>query len=121
VFRAELVVTPEQLAARRAHVAEVAGAVVGFYTLLAASGEDFELEHLFVDPARLGHGIGSRLVRHSCRVARSAGARTLVVQSDPNAAGFYRALGATLIGEIPSSIPGRMIPYFTYDLTRDAV
>ena len=31
-------------------------------------------------------------------------------------AGFYRALGARLEREIPSSIPGRTIPYFTYAL-----
>ncbi|HIF92408.1 MAG TPA: hypothetical protein EYQ60_04675 [Myxococcales bacterium] len=34
------------------------------------------------------------------------GVGSLVIQSDPNAAGFYEALGSVRKREIPSSIPG---------------
>lgn len=46
-----------------------------------------------------------------------AGANVIVIQSDPNAPGFYHALGATLAKQLPSSIPGRTIP-FTRSPTR---
>jgi GNAT superfamily N-acetyltransferase len=119
VFRGELTITPDQVTQKRAHVAEESGAIVGFYTLAALNENEAELEHIFVDPDRLTRGVGSQLFRHACEIARVSGARTLVVQSDPNAAGFYHALGAKLEIDIPSSIPGRTIPYFTYSLARD--
>lgn len=116
VFRGELTIAPEQLEMKQAHVAEENGAIVGFYTLASLAGSDVELEHIFIDPALLNRGVGSRLFRHACETAKVSGAKTLVIQSDPNAAGFYHALGATLEREIPSSIPGRSIPYFTFSL-----
>jgi GNAT superfamily N-acetyltransferase len=116
VFRSELTVTPEQIPGRRAHVLEEAGCLVGFYTLLPRDAKVAELEHLFVEPTELGRGVGTALFHHACGVALRAGFRDLVIQSDPNAAGFYRAMGARLEREIPSSIPGRTIPYFAYSL-----
>jgi hypothetical protein len=41
------------------------------------------------------------------------GARTLVIQGDPNAAAFYAAAGALLVGERPSaSSAGRALPLY---------
>jgi GNAT superfamily N-acetyltransferase len=117
VFRAELTLTAERVVAQRTHVAMDGGALVGFYTLKGAGSGQIELEHVFVDPARLRCGVGRALFRHACQVAAQAGAGELFIQSDPNAAGFYRELGARYLGEIPSSIPGRTIPSFAYDLT----
>jgi N-acetylglutamate synthase-like GNAT family acetyltransferase len=111
VFRDELTFTPAAVVERRAHVVEEDGVVVAMYTLFG-EGDEVELEHLFVDPARLRRGHGKRLFEHACDLARAAGARALVIKSDPNAAGFYRAMGAADAGEIPSSIPGRHIPTF---------
>ena len=116
VFRGELTLDPVHISEKRAHVAEEAGAIVGFYTLTSLNDAEVELEHIFVEPAALGRGIGTRLFRHACELARGSGFEILVIQSDPNAAGFYRSLGARLEREIPSSIPGRSIPYFTYRL-----
>ncbi len=118
VFREELTLAPEDLARKHAHVAEEAGSIIGFYTLVRLANDEAELEHIFVEPTALSQGIGSGLFHHACELAAAMGARTLVIQSDPNAAGFYHAVGATLVKEIPSSIPGRTIPYFTYALTR---
>jgi hypothetical protein len=46
------------------------------------------------------------------------GVGSLVIQSDPNAAGFYEALGSVREREIPSIIPGRTIPYFRHSLAQ---
>jgi len=41
----------------------------------------------------------------------------MIIQGDPNAEGFYRAMGAERIGEQEShSIPGRMLPLFSLSL-----
>ncbi|MGI9431250.1 MAG: GNAT family N-acetyltransferase [Myxococcota bacterium] len=110
IFADELTLDPSELESRSAHVIEDAGTPLGFYTLLEQPTGDLELEHLFVEPGSLRRGVGSRLLRHALRAAGERGFTTISVVSDPNATGFYRAHGAALVEQIPSSIPGRSIP-----------
>lgn len=117
VFRRELTMTEDQILPRRTHVLESEGEIRGFYTLVPHSDTTVELEHLFIEPAQLRLGYGSALFLHAKDAARRARFRQMLVQSDPHAAGFYRALSARLVKEIPSSIPGRFIPCFELDLT----
>jgi len=87
--------------------------IVGFYAMEAVSNTVFELEALFVEPDRIGCGIGRFLVKHAIRNAQDKGGETLVIQGDPNAAKFYLAAGAQHIGSRESeSIPGRFLPLF---------
>jgi GNAT superfamily N-acetyltransferase len=116
VFGPELTLSASELVARKAHVFEEGGRIVGFFTLMGREEGVGELEHIFVDPTRLRRGIGAALFRHACVVAREAGWRRLVIQSDPNAAGFYQRMGARLERYIPSSIPGRKLPLFSIAL-----
>jgi GNAT superfamily N-acetyltransferase len=116
VFSRELMLAPTDIAGCRAHVLEKAGQIIGFYTLQRRSADDVELEHIFVDPAALRCGVGSALFQHACSTAQAAGFRRLVIRSDPNAAGFYECLGAGMEGLVPSSIPGRSLPFFSLDL-----
>ncbi len=116
VFRDELTIAASEVVSNRTHVIEDAGRVVGFYTLAENAGGELELEHLFIEPAHLSHGFGTALFAHACNLAREAGCDSLVIQSDPNAAGFYQTVGAKLEQQIPSSIPGRTIPFFRFVL-----
>ena len=53
------------------------------------------------------------------RIAREAGYTSLLIEADPNAVGFYEAMGADRIGEVPSgSLPGRTLPLLVFRLTR---
>jgi hypothetical protein len=46
-----------------------------------------------------------------------AGYTWLRIEADPNAVGFYRAMGAEQIGEAPSgSVPGRSLPLLAFKL-----
>ena len=110
VFRAELTLAPTDLEAHHAHVLEAGDALLGFYTLVERADGALELEHLFVAPGRLRKGAGTRLLRHALGLANALGHRRFLVQSDPNAEGFYLRHGARLLERIPSSIPGRTIP-----------
>jgi GNAT superfamily N-acetyltransferase len=121
VFRAELTLDGGQLVERRAQVWDEGGLVTGFYTLLGVGSSEPELDHLFVDPLHFARGIGRSLFRHACRVAASAGGKSMVIRSDPHAAGFYRAVGAVLLAEVPSRIPGRSIPCFTITLAASSL
>ena len=111
--RAELTVSSEQIAQGIFVVAEIAQDVVGFYALLAAAPDEWELDALFVEPAWIRTGIGRRLLDHARIGAATAGATSLVIQADPNAAPFYVAAGAIPNGMRPSaSIANRLLPVF---------
>jgi ribosomal protein S18 acetylase RimI-like enzyme len=116
VFTRELVLSPAAVTEHRAHVIADDDGIVGFYTLLRRDDDEAELEHIFVDPTCLRRGLGAMLLRHACLVANRLAFRRLVTQSDPNAAGFYEAMGARFERLTTSSIEGRTIPVFSLDL-----
>ena len=99
-------------------VCEVNGIVVGFFAVEPVSEVQYELEALFVAPEHIGHGYGRRLVEQAKVIVRQSGARSMLIQGDPNAEPFYTAMGAVKTGERESaSIPGRWLPEFLIDLT----
>lgn len=74
------------------------GRVVGFATI-AVQGAVAELEDLFVDPARMGQGIGRALVVDAVVLARQQGADRMEVTANPHAVGFYTRVGFVAAGE----------------------
>jgi len=107
--RPELVVADDDVRAGRVVVAERAGARLGF-SLTRLEADPPELEMLFVDPAAMGAGTGTALLRDALARAAAAGVAALVVESDPNALPFYLARGAVRIGERASPSTGRALP-----------
>ncbi|MFD8707106.1 GNAT family N-acetyltransferase [Kitasatospora sp. NPDC059648] len=100
-------------------VAEDGGRVLGFAALTGAPPSG-ELDMLFVEPDRIGGGIGRALFEHVREQARAAGLRRFTIDSDPNAEPFYLAMGATRIGSTPSgSVPGRELPLLEVALASD--
>jgi len=115
-FRAELTVTPADLAEDAIMLAEDKRGLAGMVQV-SKQGEDAVLEKLFVDPERLGEGTGKILYVWACRVARENGAKNLVIDADPDAAAFYEHMGAVRRGTAPSgSIPGRELPHLVHPL-----
>lgn len=95
-------------------VAESDGSVVGFHGLERLSRDQWELAAMFVEPASIGCGFGRLLIEDAKRCVISAGAKELLIQGDPHAAGFYRAAGGVEIGRRESgSIPNRCLPLFS--------
>jgi GNAT superfamily N-acetyltransferase len=108
--RRELAVTPAAIMASRVQVAEVDGRLAGV-AQVKSEGDVAQLEKLFVDPAMLRTGTGRQLLDWAKATARAAGAMSLLIDADPDAAPFYRRMGAVDDGVVPSgSIPGRFIP-----------
>ena len=115
--RAELSITASFVAQHPTFVVVHDDRPVGFYTLEALTPTETELGHLFIEPAEHGKGLGRELVAHACEEACKRGFQVLVIQGDPNAAGFYEACGARRVGSRASaSIPGRVLPLFEFQL-----
>jgi GNAT superfamily N-acetyltransferase len=108
--RDELTLDPDDLARRHVVVAELDGAVAGFYSL-DSDPPAGELGNLWVRPGSIGTGLGRVLWRDAMAAAAAAGFEHLTIDADPNAEGFYLRMGAERVGEAPSaSIPGRLLP-----------
>jgi len=78
------------------------------------------LEDLFIEPGAIGKGYGKQLWQYAVKTAKQLGFRQMVLESDPNAEAFYRAMGAKRVGEVPSSVvEGRMLPLMRISLEED--
>ena len=85
-------------------------------------GEMADLDALFVDPPAIGSGAGRALFEAAVVLARRRGARRMTILADPNAAAFYERMGARYLRNAPSdAIPGRMLPFYEYDLLSGTV
>ena len=120
--RDELTVTAKAIGddGRYYEVALDGAELVGFYALEDQCEDRIELGAMFVEPGRIGTGVGRLLMQRAITYAARLGARLMEIVADPHALAFYRAAGATHCGECPSgSIPGRMLPLLGLDLPPD--
>jgi GNAT superfamily N-acetyltransferase len=114
--RAELTLSPEDCATPLLQVAVAAGEVAGVVQV-TVDGENADLAKLFIAPSSLRAGVGRTLFEWAVKTARGHGARWLWIEADPDAAGFYRRMGAIDDGVAPSgSIPGRFLPKLKLEL-----
>jgi GNAT superfamily N-acetyltransferase len=113
LWQPDLTITAAFVARHSVYCAVRNSSMVGFYAL---SGEraSRELEHMWVDPAEIGSGIGRLLFDHLISHLRRMGVKRLRIASDPNAEGFYRKLGARRVGRVPSRPVGRRLPLFVF-------
>ncbi len=120
--RKELAVSEDDIrdSFREYVVCEIDGAVVGYFAIESICQGSCELEALFVEPAHIGRGYGRALIEAAKSLAAYRGARTLIIQGDPNAEKFYTAAGGVRVGHRESgSIPGRFPPEFRVNLALD--
>uniref|UniRef100_A0AAU2K2J7 GNAT family N-acetyltransferase n=1 Tax=Streptomyces sp. NBC_00049 TaxID=2903617 RepID=A0AAU2K2J7_9ACTN len=113
----ELRIRAEDVTARRIVVAEDGrGAVLGVASL-EGSAPLATVGLLFVEPSAVGRGVGRLLYLDVLRRAVELGVRRLVIDSDPHAVGFYRAMGALAVVPAQGG-PGN--PYADADAHGDA-
>ena len=112
----DLTISPEFVSANQVFVAEREGDLLGFYALVIKD-EKTELDHMWVAPAHIGSGVGKELFIHAMQTAAHQSIDSVEIESDPNAAGFYRKMGAHQIGETVSEIDGevRSLPRLIID------
>ena len=110
-WKDDLTITPEIIVENEVFVMTEKSKIIGFYELkidktMAA------LEHLWINPANIGSGIGRKLFVHALEKAVSLNVEILNIVSDPNAEGFYEKMGAKRIGDVVSEVEGneRILP-----------
>lgn len=101
----ELRIRADDVTTRRIVVAENGrGEVLGLASL-EGTPPLASLGLLFVEPSAIGQGVGRLLYRDVLRWAVELGVRRLVIDSDPHAAGFYRAMGAVAVVTAGAEVP----------------
>ncbi|MGE5926499.1 MAG: N-acetyltransferase family protein [Gemmatimonadota bacterium] len=121
-WRPALTITAEYVVGHTVLVAEFPEAVVGF-AAMGHAGAHHELEHLWVDPASHGKGIGRTLFARISEEAMRSGSTRVRIESDPHAAGFYERCGAFRVGTVPAPVLGvmRELPVLELELAGSEV
>jgi GNAT superfamily N-acetyltransferase len=104
-WEADLTISSDFIRDNHVYVAERNGWIQGFYALCVANRKA-ELEHMWVTPAAIGTGIGKELFLDAMERAAKLDVGSVEITADPNAAGFYKRMGATQIGETDSVVDG---------------
>jgi GNAT superfamily N-acetyltransferase len=113
----DLTLSADDIATSAVYIFDGASAPSGFYRLVLHDDSVAELDAFFVEPTAMGQGVGRRLWRHAVSTATKLGCSEMVWQSDPQAEGFYLAMGARRAGESASTVmPGRMLPFMRFQL-----
>ena len=116
-WESDLTITSDFIRNNHVYVVESNGEVQGFYAL-CVTGSKAELEHMWVTPAFIGTGIGKELFLDAMERAANLNLAGFQLTADPNAAGFYKRMGAEQIGEVGSEIEGqpRILPRMKIDI-----
>lgn len=112
-----LTITPEYILDNEVYSATGGDDVLGFYALIV-DGDRAVLDHLWIDPKNIGAGIGRELFNHAVKKALEMRTSVVEIESDPNAEGFYKHMGAIRIGETSSELDGepRILPLLALEI-----
>lgn len=118
--RPEIEINPAWISGGQVLVAEDARGLAGVAGLERTGPARFDVTVFFIDPDRIGTGIGRSLFTALAGHARGRCAPGepdphLTILSDPNAEGFYRRMGARRIGD-EVAITGRTLALYSYAL-----
>jgi GNAT superfamily N-acetyltransferase len=103
-----LTFTEADLVSSVVYVLSIDEQALGVYRITGIPLEG-ELEDLWLDPSLIGRGFGRNLFEHALSRARELRFDSLVIEGEPNAVGFYAAMGAQRIGARRSP-SGRTLP-----------
>ncbi|MEO5959864.1 MAG: GNAT family N-acetyltransferase [Opitutaceae bacterium] len=116
-WRGSLTITPAFIADNPVFAAVSEKNVLGFGALRIEGGIA-EIDHLWVLPVAMGRGVGRRLFATLEGEAKNRRVRTLRLQADPNAEGFYLRMGARTVSRVPAAVNGaeRFLPVMEKEL-----
>ncbi len=89
-------------------VLEVEDSIIGFCAI-QTHPQYYEVTDLWILPSHMGKGLGAKLLENTL-LTGTADAKKVMVESDPNARGFYERQGFVLCGWKESYPKGRYLP-----------
>jgi GNAT superfamily N-acetyltransferase len=98
------------------YVAAVADGAVGWAAAIG-QGDVWWLDDLWIEPAWMGKGIGSRLFRHAAERGRRVGAVRMEWEAEPNALGFYERMGGRYLRDSEPGAWGRVLAVMGVELS----
>lgn len=118
LWKETLTMRPEFIVANISYCAIEHSRPIGFY-ILTTERDGLHLDHLWVVPAAMGRGVGRALFEHALEQAKRLGHKTVHIESDPNAEGFYQRMGAERVGVNRTLIEDkpRVLPVMKYELS----
>lgn len=84
--------------------------IVGYYSFLNENENTIKLDNLFLLPEYIGRGLGKVLMNDFLNRIKTSPAKSIYLESDPNAETFYAKFGFIKTGQIETSIQGRYLP-----------
>jgi len=121
IWKNELTISPSYIEKNNVFVFELGGVIAGYYSIVELSDDievsgiiierGFWLEHMFIEPAHIGKGIGAGMFQHIRKMCAAKGIGQLGILSDPHSRGFYEKMGCEYVREYPSTIKNRTTPY----------
>ena len=107
IWTPQLTFSPAYFQQNESWVAELDCSQIAFYTLQQKDDIAW-IDNLWVLPEHMGKGIGKTLFLHATALARHRGYKSLQLEADPNALGFYKKMGMYRIGERCSEVEGQL-------------
>ena len=119
VWKSELTITDRYIQENRVYTLSNGTTVVGYYGLVELKEHlevvgitlwpGYWLDHMFVDPAHIGKGIGRMLFDHLVGFCTKEKIEAVHLLADPYAMEFYEKMGCTFVENVESTIQGRSV------------
>lgn len=84
--------------------------IIGYYSLLKIDPQTLKIDNLFISPEFIGNGLGKKLMADVFEKAKLNNYTSVILDSDPNAEGFYSHLGFIKIDQVKTSVKNRFLP-----------
>ncbi|MHA1984608.1 MAG: GNAT family N-acetyltransferase [Candidatus Hodarchaeales archaeon] len=98
------------------YVIENKNSILGFYQLKPLNKIEIDLAMFFIDPNHIKKNLGEKMLKHSKDISKELGYKSLIIESDPNAKGFYEKQGGKFRGYSKSEVfDNRILP--VYEIT----
>lgn len=110
IWDEELTVTPQYIEDNYVFKCIVDEITAAYYSLIDLGNDHIKLDNLFIKPSLIKQGLGSLLLGQAISFAQQLEFKVMVLDSDPNATGFYETHGFQIVDEKETDIPGRVMP-----------
>lgn len=115
-WRDDLTITPNYIDDACVYILFVDSQLIGYYSYLKLDADKVKLDNIFLEPDCIGKGLGIIMMNHLIENVKNLGYSKVVLDSEPNAEGFYKNYGFKVTGRLESSITDRFLPIMELDL-----